>query len=442
MKRLFVILITLLFLMGAVLSVIAGGQPDAKAEAEPVTIRLVTYWTAASYFTPFYEEVKDQMIKEFPNLKIQNEGLESAAARDKYAVEFASGNPPDISLLAPSFAREYAKQGLLLDLWPAIKADQEWHDQYTKAAINSFVWDGKMVISPLSTNYGSLFYNKRVFSKVGLSDAPKTWSDLIAYVKKIRAEGTHPFLTGGKEYRWAWFLTQLMVRTSGVDKMAEMAGGDEITGLDKPENGFIHTLELFKELIDNKAFPKDVNGLPRDIARMMFVSDKGAMWYEGTWLIGIYKKLGGDDFHDNYLGLAPFPTVPGAKGDQIGGVSGPLGLSVSSKVSGRKQELVQELVKRICSPDVATKMLELHSRVMMIKVRDDADWSKVSKHMKYQIDYYGKIDKVAFPSDIYFAPPVDNAMKKIAAPAIVDGTMTPLQAAQDVNKRAIEYFKK
>jgi hypothetical protein len=57
-----------------------------------------------------------------------------------------------------------------------------------------------------------------------------------------------------------------------------------------------------------------------------------------------------------------------------------------------------------------------------------------------QLKLYHQAKHVALPVDVNMVPPVDNAIKKVAVPAIVDGSMTPAQAAAEVNKYAKEYF--
>ena len=95
---------------------------------------------------------------------------------------------------------ENVKQDLLLDIYPFVQADAEWKDSYTAGVWGAYAKGGKMYMSPMGTNYGSMFYNKNVLAKAGLSKPAEEWGDLMDYVRKIRATGIDPWLTGGKEY--------------------------------------------------------------------------------------------------------------------------------------------------------------------------------------------------------------------------------------------------
>jgi raffinose/stachyose/melibiose transport system substrate-binding protein len=407
---------------------------------EKVTVRVLDYFTAADNSTPIYEDVFKQFEKDFPDVKIQHEGLESASCRDKLAIEMASGNPPDIAFMVTSLGLEYFKEGLLLDLAPYMKKDQNWLSNYMDFAINANTWEGRVFLAPAHAHYGGLYINKRVINKVGIENPPTTWEELISQINKIKAAGINPFLTGGKEFRWAWIFSQIFVRTSGLDNMNELYNGTQVTGWNKPENGFLDALKKFKELVDAGAFPKDINGLGRTIARMMFCDEQGAMWYEGSWKVGVFANDCGIDFL-KYLDWVPFPKIEGAKGDQDAGIGGSvLGFGVSAKLTGRKKEAAIELVKRLTDRETSTRLLVENQQPTGTKVYDYA-WDKVHPLLTKQLKYYQTLDKVAYPCDVAAVAPVDNAIKKIAIPGIIDGTLTLEEAAEEVNKRAKEYFK-
>ena len=61
--------------------------------------------------------------------------------------------------------------------------------------------------------------------------------------------------------------------------------------------------------------------------------------------------------------------------------------------------------------------------------------------LKSSMEYFSKVvKKSAYTTDVGAPSPVDNAVKKIAVPAIMDGTMTPEEAAKEVNLRAVEFW--
>jgi raffinose/stachyose/melibiose transport system substrate-binding protein len=82
-----------------------------------------------------------------------------------------------------------------------------------------------------------LWYNKDLLKKVGLSEPPATWNDLLDAVKKFNAAGIAPFAIGGAskwpELMWIEYLTdriggpkvKLMVAMSADEsRLAQLTG--------------------------------------------------------------------------------------------------------------------------------------------------------------------------------------------------------------------------
>ena len=44
---------------------------------------------------------------------------------------------------------------------------------------------------PFTTSSRTLFYNKKLFAKAGITSAPTTWADIQTDAAKIKAQGRH-----------------------------------------------------------------------------------------------------------------------------------------------------------------------------------------------------------------------------------------------------------
>jgi ABC-type glycerol-3-phosphate transport system substrate-binding protein len=411
------------------------------AEAEdPITLRVLSYSTPEASDYEIYKAFRDEFSAAHPDVIIEHEGLESADCRTKLAVEMAAGNPPDVAFMALGLGREYSSKGLLLDLLPYIEADPEWKSIYTEAGLKGSIWDGKLFLIPSHAHMGGMFCNLEVLKEVGFDAPAKTWEELLAQAKALKAIGKTAFMTSGKNFRYAWFISQLMVRTCGVDTMNELFLGSQKTAWDDPKNGFIDALAKLEELVQAGGFPSDVNGLDATVANMLFGDGQAAYWYEGTWHIGSFKANVSEEFRDSLI-WAPFPTIEGAKGDQDGGIGGPLlGWGVSSKLEGRKKELAIEFVRGVEGRATATRHMVINNQPTGTIPYDEA-WESMHPLLKSSMEYYSKVvKKSAYTTDVGAPSPVDNAIKKIAVPAILEGTMTPEEAAKEVNLRAVEFW--
>jgi raffinose/stachyose/melibiose transport system substrate-binding protein len=408
--------------------------------AEPVTVTVLDYFPGTGPADMVYDATRAAIEREFPNIKYEHEGLTSDKAREKLSVQMASGTPPDVSYMVNSLGRQYSKNGLLMNILPYMKKDREWANMYVPSAVSQYTWDGKMYLAPAQGQLGGLFYNTKVFADFGLKEPARTWPEFLQQVKKIRAGGINPMMTGGKEYRYAWIISQILERTAGVKKMYELYHGSQRTAWNDPKNGFVSALTYFKQLIDAGAFPADVNGISNTVGYMMFGDRQAAMWYEGTWLVGSWKNAVGPDFVKE-LGWTTFPAIPGEKGDQDGGIGGVVqGWGVSSKISGAKRDAALLLVKRLTDKSTGSQVIVKAGSIVFARL-DQSVYDQIDPLVSKAIQTYAKMTNVIVGTDVEGAPAVDNTIKKVAIPAIIEGTMTPEQAAEAVNKAAVEFFK-
>ena len=258
-----------IFTLLMVLSVLV--IPGASWADAPITLRVLSYSTPEASDYEIYKAFRDEFSAAHPDVIIEHEGLESADCRTKLAVEMAAGNPPDVSFMALGLGREYASKGLLLNLLPYIEADPEWKSIYTEAALKGSTWDGEFFLVPSHAHMGGMFVNLDVLKEVGFDGPAKTWDELLAQAKALKAIGKTAFMTSGKNFRYAWLISQFMVRTSGIDTMNELFLGSQKTAWDDdPKNGFIDALAKLEELVQAGGFPSDVNGLDATVANMLF----------------------------------------------------------------------------------------------------------------------------------------------------------------------------
>ena len=60
--------------------------------------------------------------------------------------------------------------------------------------------DGKIYGQPVNMEGYGFAYNKKLFEKAGITELPKTFSELEAAAKKLKAAGITPFSVGYAEW--------------------------------------------------------------------------------------------------------------------------------------------------------------------------------------------------------------------------------------------------
>ena len=198
-------------------------------------------------------------------------------------------------------------------------------------------------------------YNKDLFAKAGVDGSKiKSWDDLLAAVKTLKAAGVTPIVVGGAD-KWPlhFYWTHLAVRLGGKPAFEAALKG---------QNGgfegevFQKSGELFKQLVDLQPFQNGFLGFKNPQAVGYFGDGKAAMILAISSFYATQRSLAADKqgLSDEKLGWFDFPMPAGAKGeptDTLGGITGWL------ITKGAPKEAV-EFVKFFISKDVQTRLAQ------------------------------------------------------------------------------------
>ena len=114
--------------------------------------------------------------------------IPSDSYHDKMVSDFATGTGFDLVYVRDNFLAEWASAGWLHPI-----QDMPGFDQYRKdlsqASIDQLSVDGKVYGLPYYAGMMSFAYNADHLKSAGISAPPKTWDELLAQAKKIKAAG-------------------------------------------------------------------------------------------------------------------------------------------------------------------------------------------------------------------------------------------------------------
>ena len=103
-----------------------------------------------------------------------------------------------------------------------------YNDNARAGSVAAFTVDGKIYGVPIALSQVGFFYNKELFAKAGVDgDHIKTWDDLLAAVKKLKAAGVTPIVVGGAD-KWPlhFYWTNLAVRIGGKPAFEAAMSGE------------------------------------------------------------------------------------------------------------------------------------------------------------------------------------------------------------------------
>lgn len=288
----------------------------------------VSYLNIASI--PAEVELMNQAVAEYeaanPGVKIELPFLENEAFKAKLTTLLQSNEAPDVfHSWGGGVFYEQAKAGVLRPVEDVLS--QAAKDEQGTAGVAAFTApDGHIYGVARDVAEVVLWYNKALFEQAGVDPASlETWDGFLAAVQQLKDAGITPLALGAKD-KWPahFWWSKLVVRLAGQDGFnAAAAGeGDGFAGED-----FVRAGEYLLQLAALEPWQEGYEAATYGDASGFFGDGRAAMHLMGDWDYGAMKdnSASKEGIPDDQLGILPFPTIEGGKGDPtdtLGGLSG------------------------------------------------------------------------------------------------------------------------
>jgi raffinose/stachyose/melibiose transport system substrate-binding protein len=367
-----------------------------------------------------WDEVARAYEAAHPGVKIEMQFLENEAYKAKLPTILQSKDRPHIIYSwAGGVLKTQIEAGVLEEITDQVKG---YSDTITPAALAAFTQNSRVYGLPIALSQVGFLYNKELMAKANVdATAIKTWDDLIAAVKALKAAGVTPIVVGGAD-KWPlhFYWTHLAVRIGGK------AGFDAAL---RGENGgfagetFQKSGELFKQLVDLQPFQNGFLGFKNPQAVGYFGDGKAAMTLAISSTYHLQRALAADKvgLGEDKIGWFDFPVVSGGKGaptDTLGGITGWLITKGSPKEA-------TDFLKFFISKDVQTR---LAAGNFLVPVAKGAEAGINNGFMKRIADNLAKSNYHQNFYDQTLGPSVGRVVNDVSA-EIAGGSMTPQQAA-------------
>ncbi len=377
-----------------------GGDDSGSDKSDgPVTI---TWWDTsnATNEAPTYQALVKEFEAANKDVKVKYVNVPFDQAQNKFDTAAGASGAPDILRSEVGWTPAFAKKGYFLPLdGTEALADQ---DKFKSNLIEQAKYEGKTYGVPIVTDTLALVYNKALFEKAGIAEAPKTWEDLKSAAATIKAK------TGVDGY---WGSTQAYYAQSflygeGTDTVD--ADAKKIT-VNSPEAKKAYGTWL--GLFDGKGLHKaDTTADAYAHIQDAFVNGKVAAIIQGPWEITNFYK--GSAFADkNNLGIA---TVPADSAGTAGAPTGGHNLSVYAGSDKAHQAAALKFVNFMTSAKSQATIAQKNST---LPTRDDAYTDAVKADPG--IAGYGTVlaaaqPRPALPEYSSLWGPLDTELPKIA----------------------------
>lgn len=256
-------------------------------------------------------DLMNKLIKKFnaenPGIVVEQQFNKDASNAIK--VKFASGDVPDI---VTTVTQDYIDQGKYVDL-----SGESWWSRVQPSVkeLCTDVKTGKQYKIAADVTTAGIFYNKKIFSELGLKDAT-TWDEFVSNLKTIKEKKPDvvPMFVGGKD---SWMLGQLIEfmghgvikQNLGLIDSKKAFLNNDVSKLnfdtaDGPISTFAgRMLELKKDGLLNKDFLTATY----DDQVNQFANGKTAVISQGMWALSNILKADNND--SSFIGFCPYPSI-------------------------------------------------------------------------------------------------------------------------------------
>ena len=367
-----------------------------------------------------WDEVARAYEAAHPGVKVEMQFLENEAYKAKLPTILQSKDRPHVIYSwAGGVLKAQIEAGVLEDITDQVKG---YSDTITPAALAAFTQNGHVYGLPIALSQVGFLYNKELLAKANVDAAKiKTWDDLLAAVKALKAAGVTPIVVGGAD-KWPlhFYWTHLAVRSGGRAAFDGALRGDN--GGFEGET-FQKSGALFKQLVDLQPFQNGFLGFKNPQAVGYFGDGKAAMTLAISTVYHLQRALAADKvgLGEDKIGWFDFPAVPGGKGeptDTLGGITGWL------ITKGAPKEAT-DFLKFFISKDVQTKLAAGNFLIPIVK---GAEVGLNNTFMKQIADNLAKSNYHQNFYDQSLGPSVGRVVNDVTA-EIAGGSMTPQQAA-------------
>ncbi|HWV20553.1 MAG TPA: extracellular solute-binding protein [Devosia sp.] len=306
------------------LAAVLGLAAILPAQAQTVVRHL--HITSIPAEVELMQSIADEFMAANPDIKVELPFLENEAFKAKLTTLLQSADAPDVfHSWGGGVFYEQAKAGFLRPVEDVLS--QEAKDNQGQAGVSAFTApDGHIYGVARDVSEVVLWYNKALFEQAGVDPASmQTWEGFLAGVQSFKDAGITPIAIGAKD-KWPahFWWSKLVVRLAGKDgfEAAARGEGDGFEGED-----FVKAGQYFLQLAELEPWQQGFLAASYGDASGLFGDGKAAMHLMGDWDYGAMKDNSADKqgIPDDQLGILPFPTIEGGKGDPtdtLGGLGG------------------------------------------------------------------------------------------------------------------------
>ena len=379
-----------------------------------------------------------------PDITLNQNVLANAEYKTQIATLAAAGDLPDVFLLQGMNTKDWAKQGLIMDLTDTIKASPYYND-YVQNYFTPFT-DGDSIYGYPVLTGGTctvVIYDKAMWKEAGYDAFPTTWEDVEKAAEYFNGQDitTVAFGNGGKWQANSDFLSTLGNRYTGPDWFLSLINKD---GAAFTDEAFVKALKETQHLFtETDIFNEDFNAVTNEDAREYYISGDAAAFIGGNWdesyIWATLKESDEEKWNNMGFAVLPQPAdateAPNSQNIGLG-----YAVAINSKLADDPDKLAAaiDLAQEVTGPAFASYVAENYALGGLTKV-GDVDLSKFDQITQ---DFYNYSYVDTEPCEIYDSY-ITNAVWDVLntdLQSMMNGEIAPEDVAANAQKAYEENY--
>jgi ABC-type glycerol-3-phosphate transport system substrate-binding protein len=394
------------------------------------------------------QEAKDFVAafnKKYPDIKVNFKLIDITSYDATIRAGLATSSGPDVFDLQPG-ARVQQFGPYAIDMTPVAKdaLGSDWKSKIAPIAISGLTLKGKLTSLPVGSTYaGMLWINAPLFDKYNLKP-PTNLDEWKQDCKVFQQNGVGCFVQGAAQEGFDQDTLQSISNSVEPGLWTKASKGDAKWN----DPTIVKTLEIWKELFTSGIMQKGALGAQQyPDANNQFLTGKYAMIMMGTWYTQYSTQVAMNEAISaaGVSGAKTFPILPVAFPDVAGkGNTSEMygdadyGLAVSSK--SKNQAAATTFATWLATSKEGQQTIANRLDTLPTLKGIEPDFSSIKfVDPKLQSDPVNtlleKVGSVSEPREALLSADVQNAILA-AAQSVADGSSTPQQAADTLQKAA------
>lgn len=298
-----------------------GGETSSPSQG-PVTLNTI-WMKQAAYSETDVKAMSDAFTAANPNIKVNLEFVAYEALHDKIVTAQSTGSGQyDTVLMDTPWPAEFAEAQLVQDVTAKIPAD--FKSGVFDTAWTAATYQGKYYGVPWINDTKFFFYNKKMLTDAGITTPPKTWDEVVAAAKAIKAKGI-------VKYPLVWSWTQAEAVICDWAELAGVMGGANFIDAQGTatfnSGGGLAALKFMKQTLDEGLSNPASLGFVEDEVNNTMSAGQAAMALNWTYGLAVMN----DPAKSKVAGQIEVSAAPGTANTPTAGVNGGMSIAVTTK---------------------------------------------------------------------------------------------------------------